>query len=76
MLLPLVSSALDVTLVAEAASGAQLLDRPPRADVDLVILDVKMPPSGESEGYRIADALRRRNPRIGLVFLTSYDPGD
>lgn len=43
---------------------------------DVVVTDIRMPPSGTDEGIRLADALRREQPQIGVVVLSQYaDPG-
>ncbi|MER5263132.1 response regulator transcription factor [Actinosynnema sp. NPDC002837] len=43
---------------------------------DLVILDIKMPPTYTDEGLRLAGALRRRQPDLPLLLLSQYaEPG-
>jgi DNA-binding NarL/FixJ family response regulator len=37
-----------------------------------VITDVRMPPSGDDEGIRIAHRLRRTHPEVGVVVLSQY----
>jgi DNA-binding NarL/FixJ family response regulator len=45
-------------------------DRP-----DVVVTDIRMPPSGTDEGIRVATALRETHPEIGVVVLSQYlDP--
>jgi DNA-binding NarL/FixJ family response regulator len=45
-------------------------DRP-----DVVVTDIRMPPSGTDEGIRVAAALRETHPEIGVVVLSQYlDP--
>jgi DNA-binding NarL/FixJ family response regulator len=41
----------------------------------VVITDVRMPPSGDDEGIRVAQRLRETDPKIGVVVLSHYaDP--
>ena len=43
---------------------------------DAVITDIRMPPTGTDEGIQVAQSLRERHPRIGVVVLSQYtDPG-
>jgi DNA-binding NarL/FixJ family response regulator len=43
---------------------------------DVVITDIRMPPSGTDEGLQVAAALRRSHPHIGVVVLSQFaDPG-
>lgn len=39
---------------------------------DVVITDIRMPPTGTDEGVRIAGHLRRAHPEIGVVVLSQY----
>jgi DNA-binding NarL/FixJ family response regulator len=42
---------------------------------DVVLTDIRMPPTHTDEGIRIADALRESHPRIGVVVLSQFaDP--
>jgi DNA-binding NarL/FixJ family response regulator len=42
---------------------------------DAVITDIRMPPTGTDEGIQVAQSLRERYPRIGVVVLSQYtDP--
>jgi DNA-binding NarL/FixJ family response regulator len=38
----------------------------------VVVTDLRMPPSGDEEGIRVAHHLRRCHPSIGVVVLTQY----
>ena len=42
---------------------------------DLVVLDVRMPPTFRDEGVRAAIELRRRQPGIGILLLSQYVEG-
>lgn len=39
---------------------------------DLVVLDVRMPPTFRDEGVRAAIELRKRHPAIGILLLSQY----
>jgi len=61
-----------VQLLATFGDGDALLaaieaDRP-----DVVIVDIRMPPSGDDEGIRVAQQLRESHPDIGVVVLSQY----
>jgi DNA-binding NarL/FixJ family response regulator len=45
-------------------------------DPDVVITDIRMPPSNTDEGIRAATGLRDSHPHVGVVVLSQYsDPG-
>src|SRR4051812_18048808 len=62
----------DVEIVADCADGATLLDEVRRTHPDVVVTDVRMPPSGDDEGIRVAQRLRETDPDIGVIVLSSY----
>lgn len=43
-----------------------------RAAPDLVILDIRMPPTFTDEGLRLAKSLRRKHPDLPLLVLSQY----
>lgn len=46
-----------------------------RDEPDVVITDIRMPPTGTDEGIRAAEDLRKRKPNLGVVVLSQYsDP--
>jgi DNA-binding NarL/FixJ family response regulator len=53
----------DVDAVLEAVDR----DRP-----DVVLTDIRMPPSKSDEGIRLADQLREHHPSTGVVVLSQY----
>lgn len=67
-----VDAADDLELVATASDLAQATalahDRRP----DVVLTDIRMPPTGTDEGIRLADHLRREQPETGVVVLSQY----
>jgi DNA-binding NarL/FixJ family response regulator len=60
----------DLTVVAEAANGAEAVDLGRRIDVDLAILDVAMP---LMTGLQAARELARRQPDLRILMLSMYD---
>ena len=62
----------DLEIVADCADGTALLEAVRRTKPDVVVTDVRMPPSGDDEGIRVARALRETDPGIGVVVLSHY----
>jgi DNA-binding NarL/FixJ family response regulator len=42
-------------------------------DPDVVLTDIRMPPTKRDEGIQLATSLRQTNPRLGVVVLSNYD---
>jgi DNA-binding NarL/FixJ family response regulator len=61
-----------VDIVAVCDHGERLLDAVARERPAVVITDVRMPPSGDAEGIRVARRLRQTHPAVGVVVLTQY----
>ncbi len=62
-----------VRLVAVCQDGTELATVLERTHPDVVVTDMRMPPSGDEEGLRISERLRREHPEIGLVVLSQFD---
>jgi DNA-binding NarL/FixJ family response regulator len=60
----------DVELVGEAGSGSEFLELLPRADPDVVLLDVRMP--GMS-GLEALEHVRRKHPSVKVIMLSMHD---
>jgi DNA-binding NarL/FixJ family response regulator len=60
----------DFEVVAEAADGAEAVDRAIAADVDLAILDISMP---RKTGLQAAREIGRRLPAAKVVILSMHD---
>jgi DNA-binding NarL/FixJ family response regulator len=65
-------SAPDITVVAECADGEELLAAIDREPPDVVVTDIRMPPSDVDEGIRIASRLRRTHPQVGVLVLSQF----
>jgi DNA-binding NarL/FixJ family response regulator len=64
-----------VDLVATCEDGQQLAEAVAAEEPDVVVTDIRMPPSGDAEGILIANRLRVSHPRIGVVVVSQYaDP--
>lgn len=71
----LLSSEPDIDVVASCADLPSLLAAVEANEPDVVVTDIRMPPSGTDEGIRVAARLRESHPRIGVVVLSQYaDP--
>jgi DNA-binding NarL/FixJ family response regulator len=66
------SLAPELELVGVCSDGNQLRTMVALVHPDVVITDVRMPPSGDGEGVRIASELRQSDPDVGVVLLTQY----
>ena len=59
-------------VVAGFGDADALLDALPSDQPDLVVLDVRMPPTHTDEGVRAALQIRERWPGIGILVLSQY----
>jgi DNA-binding NarL/FixJ family response regulator len=62
----------DITVLAECADGDELLALVEADPPDVVVTDVRMPPSGADEGIRVANRLRTTHPDVGVVVLSQF----
>jgi len=62
----------EIEVVGICDHGDRLLEVVDRENPAVVITDVRMPPSGDDEGIRIAHRLRRTHPGVGVVVLSQY----
>ncbi|MEX0834106.1 MAG: adenylate/guanylate cyclase domain-containing protein [Actinomycetota bacterium] len=65
------SDGIEVVGVAEDAPS--LLEKASELEPDVVVTDIKMPPSFQLEGIDCAHEIRRRHPEAGVVVLSQYD---
>ena len=62
-------------IVAAVGDAAALRDACEQESPDVVITDIRMPPSNTDEGIQLAVELRESRPEIGVVVLSQYsDP--
>jgi DNA-binding NarL/FixJ family response regulator len=62
----------EVELVAICTNGKELEVAIEKWDPDVVVTDIRMPPSRLDEGIRIATQLRETRPNVGVVVLSQY----
>jgi DNA-binding NarL/FixJ family response regulator len=62
----------DVAVVASCGSYDELLAAVDRDRPDVVLTDIRMPPTHVDEGIRAALEIRRRHPATGVVVLSEY----
>jgi DNA-binding NarL/FixJ family response regulator len=60
----------DLEVVAEAADGAEAVEKALKEDVHVAILDVSMP---RMTGIQAAAELQKRKPELRIVILSMYD---
>jgi DNA-binding NarL/FixJ family response regulator len=58
--------------VGAAVDYEDLLGMAKDLEPDVVLTDIRMPPSNEDEGIRAACELRRTHPHIGVIVLSQY----
>jgi len=61
-----------VEVAAETAEGTELLTAVDTEEPDVVIVDIRMPPTHTDEGLRAARVIRQRHPAIGIVILSEH----
>jgi class 3 adenylate cyclase/DNA-binding NarL/FixJ family response regulator len=63
----------DIEVVGIAADAPSLLETAAEHVPDVVVTDIKMPPSFQLEGIDCAHAIRERHPDTGVVVLSAHD---
>ena len=71
-LVRLLSADADVEVVGTAADLPDLLAVVDRERPDVVVSDIRMPPTGTDEGIRLAARLRTERPEVGVVVLSQH----
>jgi DNA-binding NarL/FixJ family response regulator len=66
------SAADRIDVVASCADRDSLLQAIEAEQPDVVVTDIRMPPSDSDEGLRVAAMLRETNPQIGVVVLSQF----
>jgi DNA-binding NarL/FixJ family response regulator len=62
----------EVEVLAACTNGAELERAIDAWEPDVVLTDIRMPPSGDDEGVRVAHRLRATHPDVGVVVLSQY----
>ncbi len=63
----------DVEVVGEAADHPELIAAAMALEPQVVVSDIRMPPTFQREGIDAAKEIRQRNPGTGIVILSQYD---
>jgi DNA-binding NarL/FixJ family response regulator len=66
------NAAPEVEVVAICSNAKELHAAVATWSPDVVLTDIRMPPTGADEGIRVAAALRDTDPEIGVVVLSQY----
>jgi DNA-binding NarL/FixJ family response regulator len=66
----------DVDLVASVGDSRQLLQAVEEHAPDVVLTDIRMPPTHTSEGIDAARRIRAGHPRVGVLVLSQYVEDD
>jgi DNA-binding NarL/FixJ family response regulator len=59
-------------VLAQCGDAEELLRKMSSHDLDVVILDIRLPPTHTDEGLRAALEIREREPEIGVLVLSQY----
>jgi DNA-binding NarL/FixJ family response regulator len=59
-------------VVAECGDADELLRKLSSHEVDIVILDIRLPPTHSDEGLRAALRIRETHPELGVLVLSQY----
>ena len=68
----LLEEADEVDLVAVCQDGDELRHVIETEDLDVVVTDIRMPPSDGDEGIQLAREMRRTHPDLGVIVLSAY----
>src|SRR6267378_6705445 len=69
----LIGSAPDMEVVGVAGDYDGLVNGAEAAAPQVVVTDIRMPPSFQNEGIEAAKEVRKRHPGTGVVVLSQYD---
>jgi DNA-binding NarL/FixJ family response regulator len=70
------ADAAEIEIVASCDGLASVVEAVEREGPDVVLTDIRMPPSNTDEGIRLAAELRESHPAVGVVVLSQYsEPG-
>jgi DNA-binding NarL/FixJ family response regulator len=72
----LLSSAPDLDVVASCADYDEAMAAVETQDPDVVLTDIRMPPTRSDEGIRLARRLRASHPATGVVVVSQYSGAD
>jgi len=59
-------------VVGQAGDGVQLVELVRKTSPELVIVDIRMPPTRTTEGLQAAQAIRAEHPKIAILVLSAH----
>jgi serine/threonine-protein kinase PknK len=59
-------------VLGQAGDGAALVELVRETRPDVAVVDIRMPPTGTTEGLQAAQAIRREFPAIGILVLSGH----
>jgi DNA-binding NarL/FixJ family response regulator len=59
-------------VVAQAGDGSELVELVRVHRPDLVVVDIRMPPTHSTEGLQAADAIREESPETAILLLSAH----
>ena len=71
-LIQLLEGADSVVVVGESPDADAVPELLDQVHADVLITDIRMPPSGEDEGIRLATRLRETHPAVGVLVISAY----
>ena len=66
----------DMEVVGVAGSYQELIDGADKVAPQVLVTDIRMPPTFQREGIEAAKEVRKRHPGTGVVVLSQYDDPD
>jgi DNA-binding NarL/FixJ family response regulator len=69
----IVASDPEMAVAATCGTLDEVLDAVEREPPDVVLTDIRMPPTQSDEGIRVATRLRATHPDVGVVILSQYE---
>jgi len=63
----------DIEVVATCGDLPEVIDTVDRERPDVVLTDIRMPPSHSDEGIRLANRLRETHPEIAVIVLSQFE---
>ncbi len=61
-----------VEVVGQAGDASELLELVEHHEPDLVVVDIRMPPTHSTEGLDAARRIRTEHPSIGILVLSAH----
>jgi DNA-binding NarL/FixJ family response regulator len=61
-----------IVVVGECEDANSVVPIVDESRADLLITDIRMPPSGQDEGIRLAAGLRKSHPALSVIVLSTY----